>query len=50
MQHIASEDDSIARDSPVIFYCEKGVRSGMTAGAFRAAGWEAFNLHGGLHA
>src|SRR5690625_1230981 len=48
MQHVALQTDSIDQDRPVIFYCRSGVRSGMATEAFRAAGWEAYNLRGGL--
>jgi rhodanese-related sulfurtransferase len=48
MQHVALRTDSIDRDHPVIFYCRGGIRSGMATEAFRAAGWEAYNLRGGL--
>lgn len=33
---------------PVVFYCRSGARSAMTTQAFRASGFEAFNLAGGL--
>ena len=45
---VASEADSIRGDRPVIFYCRSGMRSGMTAAAFNSAGWDAYNLQGGL--
>ena len=48
MQHVALKTDVLGRDRPVIFYCRGGIRSGMATEAFRAAGWEAYNLHGGL--
>lgn len=48
MQHVALKTDAIDRDRPVIFYCRGGIRSGMATEAFRATGWEAYNLHGGL--
>jgi rhodanese-related sulfurtransferase len=35
-------------DGPVVFYCRVGARSAMAAEAFRAAGFEAYNLAGGL--
>ncbi|WP_083921611.1 rhodanese-like domain-containing protein [Actinopolyspora halophila] len=43
-----SRPDSIDQGRPVIFYCRAGIRSGMAAEAFRAAGWDAYNLRGGL--
>ncbi len=48
MQHVAPQADTIDKDRPVIFYCRVGIRSGMTAAAFNAAGWKAYNLRGGL--
>jgi rhodanese-related sulfurtransferase len=50
MNEIQSEADSIARDRPVIFYCRSGSRSALAATAFRQAGWDAYNLDGGLQA
>jgi rhodanese-related sulfurtransferase len=38
------------RDRPVVFYCRSGDRSTMPAEAFRASGWEAYTLDGGLAA
>lgn len=39
---------SIERDRPVVFYCRVGSRSQMAAQAFRAAGFDAYTLTGGL--
>lgn len=36
------------RDRPVIFYCRSGERSRMAVDAFRASGWDAYGLDGGL--
>lgn len=41
----AAELDS---ERPVVFYCRSGARSAMTTQAFRASGFQAFNLTGGL--
>jgi hydroxyacylglutathione hydrolase/adenylyltransferase/sulfurtransferase len=35
---------------PIVFYCRSGERSRMAAEAFRAAGFDAYNLEGGLTA
>jgi rhodanese-related sulfurtransferase len=43
----ASELD---QSKPVVFYCRSGDRSTMPAEAFRASGWEAYTLDGGLQA
>jgi rhodanese-related sulfurtransferase len=39
---------SIDRDRPVVFYCRVGARSKMASQAFRAAGYEAYSMTGGL--
>lgn len=36
------------RERPVVFQCRSGSRSAMATAAFREAGFEAFNLTGGL--
>jgi rhodanese-related sulfurtransferase len=48
LERLASEAETIDRGTPVVFYCRVGARSGMAANAFRASGWEAFNMQGGL--
>lgn len=48
LERLTSEADSVERDRPVVFYCRSGARSAMATQAFRASGWEAFNLAGGL--
>jgi rhodanese-related sulfurtransferase len=39
---------SIDRDRPVLFYCRVGSRSAVASQAFRAAGFQAYNVAGGL--
>jgi rhodanese-related sulfurtransferase len=39
---------TVKRDRPVVFYCRVGSRSTMAAQAFRASGFEAYSMHGGL--
>lgn len=39
---------SVDRERPVVFYCRVGSRSEMAAQAFRAAGFEAYSMRGGL--
>jgi rhodanese-related sulfurtransferase len=48
LQRLTSEAGSIDKERPVIFYCRVGARSGMAAQAFRASGWEAYNMRGGI--
>jgi rhodanese-related sulfurtransferase len=45
---LTSEAASIERDRPVVFYCRVGGRSTMAAQAFRASGYEAYSMDGGL--
>jgi len=39
---------SIDSARPVVFYCRVGARSAMAAQAFRASGYEAYSMRGGL--
>lgn len=48
MNELAGAAESIPRDRPVIFVCRSGNRSGMARDAFREAGYDAYNLAGGL--
>lgn len=50
VNQLVAEADSIPKDRPVIFYCRSGSRSGMAAAAFREAGYDAYNMAGGLEA
>ena len=50
LDRLASEAETIGRDKPVIFLCHVGSRSGMATQAFRASGYEAYNLRGGISA
>ena len=45
---LASRAAEIDRDRPVIFQCRVGGRSAMATSAFRAAGYDAYNLTGGI--
>jgi rhodanese-related sulfurtransferase len=45
---LSEQAGSIAREHPVVFYCRVGSRSLMAAQAFRAAGYEAYSMEGGL--
>ena len=45
---LAQQAETIDRDRPVVFYCRSGARSGMATEAFRGAGFDAYNLAGGL--
>jgi hydroxyacylglutathione hydrolase/adenylyltransferase/sulfurtransferase len=48
LERLAANAETIDRERPVVFYCRLGARSGMAARAFRAAGWDAFNMRGGI--
>lgn len=48
LNHLPSESEAIDRDRPVVFYCRSGARSELATQAFRTAGYEAYNLSGGL--
>jgi rhodanese-related sulfurtransferase len=48
MNDLADSAESVPRDQPVVFYCRSGSRSALAAAAFRQAGWDAYNLEGGL--
>jgi rhodanese-related sulfurtransferase len=48
LNRLTAEATSIDRDRPVVFYCRVGSRSAMAAEAFRASGYEAYSLDGGL--
>jgi hydroxyacylglutathione hydrolase/adenylyltransferase/sulfurtransferase len=45
---LTAQASTVAREQPVVFYCRVGSRSDMAAQAFRAAGYEAYSLRGGL--
>ena len=50
LEHLASQADTIPRDKHVIFQCRLGVRSAMATKAFRAAGYDALSMAGGIQA
>jgi len=50
MNDLANSAESVPRDRPVVFYCRSGSRSALAAAAFRQAGWDAYNLDGGVTA
>lgn len=50
LERLAAEAESLPRDRPIVFHCRLGARSGMAAQAFRAAGYDAWNLAGGIRA
>ena len=50
LERLSAQSGTIDRERPVVFQCRLGARSAMATAAFRAAGWEAYNLTGGLQA
>ena len=50
LARLASAAASLDAQRPVIFQCRVGARSLLAAQAFRAAGFEAYSLRGGLEA
>jgi rhodanese-related sulfurtransferase len=45
---LSAEAHTIDRDTPVVFYCRSGARSGMATQAFAQVGYDAHNMTGGL--
>ena len=50
LERLAAQAATIDRERPVVFQCRLGARSAMATAAFRAAGWDAYNLTGGIQA
>ncbi len=48
LTRLTAEAATIDSGRPVYFYCRVGARSRMAAEAFRAGGYEAYSLDGGL--
>jgi rhodanese-related sulfurtransferase len=48
LERLASQASTIDRGRPVVFYCRLGARSAMAAQAFRASGYDAYSMRGGL--
>jgi rhodanese-related sulfurtransferase len=50
IERVASQAPLLDRARPVAFLCRGGVRAGMVAQAFRAIGFDAYNVTGGFTA
>lgn len=50
LEQLPGRAGELDRDRPIIFQCRSGARSSFATQAFREAGYEAFNLAGGLEA
>jgi hydroxyacylglutathione hydrolase/adenylyltransferase/sulfurtransferase len=48
LPRLSEQAVTLEREAPVVFYCRVGSRSEMAAQAFRAAGYEAYSMAGGL--
>jgi rhodanese-related sulfurtransferase len=48
LARLTDQAPTVAREQPVVFYCRVGSRSLMAAQAFRAAGYQAYSMSGGL--
>ncbi len=48
LERLASQAETIDKSRPVIFQCRLGARSAMATQAFRAAGYDAVSMAGGL--
>jgi rhodanese-related sulfurtransferase len=50
LDQLAGRADELPKDKPVIFQCATGARSALATDAFRAVGFDAYNMQGGLSA
>src|SRR3954453_22457796 len=48
LERLAARAEDVPTDRPVVFHCRLGVRSEMAMQAFRASGWDAYHLGGGI--
>jgi rhodanese-related sulfurtransferase len=48
LDELQAAASNLDRDRPVVFYCRTGERSALAVDAFRASGWDAYGLAGGL--
>ena len=48
LTELSSQAATVERERPVVFYCRVGSRSLMAAQAFRASGFDAYSMRGGL--
>jgi rhodanese-related sulfurtransferase len=50
LERLGSQADELPKDRPVIFQCRMGRRSALATEAFRAVGFDAYNMRGGIQA
>jgi rhodanese-related sulfurtransferase len=50
LERLPAASEEIDRDRPIVFVCRTGSRSALATQVFRASGYQAYNLAGGLEA
>jgi rhodanese-related sulfurtransferase len=50
LEHLGRRAEELNKDRPVIFQCRMGRRSALATQAFRAVGFDAYNMRGGIEA
>jgi rhodanese-related sulfurtransferase len=48
LARLSDQAETVDRHRPVVFYCRSGGRSAVATQAFRASGYDAHNMTGGL--
>jgi rhodanese-related sulfurtransferase len=48
LERLAGRAGEIPSDRKIVFQCRLGIRSAMAMQAFRASGWDAYHLKGGI--
>ena len=48
LERLSSQAETLPKDRPVVFHCRLGARSAMAAQAFRASGFDAWSMAGGI--
>jgi rhodanese-related sulfurtransferase len=50
LERLGGRAEELPKDKPVIFQCRMGRRSALATQAFRAVGFDAYNMRGGIEA
>jgi rhodanese-related sulfurtransferase len=50
LERLGGRAEELDKDKPVIFQCRVGRRSALATQAFRAVGFDAYNMRGGIEA
>jgi hydroxyacylglutathione hydrolase/adenylyltransferase/sulfurtransferase len=48
LERLSAQAETLPKDQTIVFHCRLGARSAMAAQAFRAAGYDAWSMAGGL--